>query len=102
MKLRFLLILLAMICLLSSCTQSDSRISISEETTQRPQIEDGTRCIYVNTSAKKIHYEIGCRYLKRSNKENITCLPYTAETLQDLILMEFVPCNNCRFPDYLE
>ena len=102
MKYRLLFLLLALLLLLSSCQETDSSLSHSAETTARPVVENTDLCLYVNTAAKKIHYSKECRYLKRSKEENITSMPYTAETLEDLRLMDFVNCNNCAFPDHKE
>ena len=102
MKLRILFLVLALLCLFSSCSQEDSSLSHSAETTARPVVENTDLCLYVNTAAKKIHYSKECRYLKLSQEENITSMPYTAETLEDLHLMDFVNCNNCSYPDHKE
>lgn len=102
MKYRLLFFLLAFLLILSSCQGTDSTLSHSAETTARPVVENTDLCLYVNTSAKKIHYSRECRYLKQSKEENILSMSYSAETLEDLHLMDFVNCNNCSHPDHKE
>lgn len=97
-----LILLLALILLLSSCAPTDSFVSVAEETAARPADQDAKWHLYINTSEKKIHYEPDCRYLKRTKEENITALASTSENLQTLLEMDYIPCNNCVFSDYLK
>ncbi len=96
MKIRLFLLLLAIILLLSSCAQTDSVVSHSEETKQDLSIEDPRLPLYVNTATKKIHYHKDCRYLLQSNEENIVTMEYTEETLQSLLSMAYASCHNCN------
>jgi len=103
MKIRCLLLGLACLLLFSSCGRSDSVISLSETTKATlPTQVDPKYCLFVNVSAKKIHYQKDCRYLKRSNEENITRMDDTETNRETLDRMDFLPCNNCCFPDYLK
>ena len=101
MKLRHLMFILAVCILFSSCASHSSRISVAEGTVAQPNLEEAAAILYISTSVKKIHYKSDCRNLKQTKKENITPLKDTPENREMLQRLEFTPCNNCRFPDYL-
>ena len=95
MKFRAILLLLAIVLLFSACAKTDSDVSHSEETAPNLSVKDPTFPIYVNTAAKKIHFDKDCRYLSQSNEENIIRMEYSEETMQSLCSMEFASCDNC-------
>ena len=96
-----LIFLLSLLLLLSSCGATDSTISVAEGSDAQPNTENAESILYVNVSAKKIHFKPDCRHLKQSSAKNISRVGYTDDALQSLLAMEYAPCDNCRFPDYL-
>ena len=96
-----LLLLLAVVLLLSSCTRTESTISVAEETVAHPNTDKAKAVLYVSINAKRIHYHSDCRDLNRTLEKNVIMITDTDANREALINMEYLPCDNCIFPDYV-